>query len=128
MRQLIILLTLLLSLKALSQKEGDAIVGKWINIPKQNTIIEVSKANDEYKGKIVWTKTVDKKKPIGFMILEGLKYNTQKKTWEKGTVHVPNSGIAYDASARIKEDGILEVNGYVGFKFLGKKKNFKKVK
>jgi uncharacterized protein (DUF2147 family) len=128
MKQFIILFAILLSLKALSQKEGDAILGKWIDIPRQNTIIEVSEINDEYKGKIVWTKTANKKKPIGFMILEGLKYDTQKKTWEKGKVHVPNSGIVYNASARIKEDGILEVNGYLGLKFLGKRKNFKKVK
>src|SRR4030095_10539774 len=104
MKQFIILFAILLSLKALSQKEGDAILGKWIDIPRQNTIIEVSEINDEYKGKIVWTKTANKKKPIGFMILEGLKYDTQKKTWEKGKVHVPNACIAYDVSARSREE------------------------
>jgi uncharacterized protein (DUF2147 family) len=128
MKQLLILFAIGLSLKTFSQKEGDAIIGKWINIPKQNTIIEVSKFNSEYKGKIVWTKTPNKKKPVGFMILEELKYNGKRKIWEKGKVRVPNSAIVYDAIARIKEDGTLEVNGYLGFKFLGKKKNFRKVK
>src|SRR6266496_1617601 len=128
MKRLLIPAIILFSLKSFSQPEGDAIIGRWINVPKQNTIIEVYKFNSEYRGKIVWTKTPDKKKPIGYMILQKLEYDPVRKFWDNGEIKVPNSGITYDATARIKPDGLLEVHGYMGFKFLGKKKNFRKVK
>ena len=128
MKHLIFVLLVFTSSKSFSQKEGDAIIGRWINVPKQNTIIEVYKFNSEYRGKIVWTKTPDKKKPIGYMILQKLEYDPVRKFWDNGEIKVPNSGITYDATARIKPDGLLEVLGYLGFKFLGKKKSFRKVK
>jgi uncharacterized protein (DUF2147 family) len=128
MRKLFLLFIILSSLKSFSQKEADAIVGKWINVPKQNTMIEVYKFNNEYRGKIVWTKTPDEKKPIGYMILQKLEYNPIRKFWENGVIKEPNSGITYDATAKIKPDGLLEVHGYMGFKFLGKRKNFRRVR
>jgi len=128
MKRLLIPAIILFSLKSFSQPQGDAIIGRWINVPKQNTIIEVYKFNSEYRGKIVWTKTPDKKKPIGYMILQKLEYNPIRKFWDDGEIKEPNSGITYDATAKIKPDGLLEVHGYMGFKFLGKKKNFRKVK
>jgi uncharacterized protein (DUF2147 family) len=103
-------------------------VGRWINVPKQNTIIEVFKASRGYEGKIAWTKTPDKRKPVGYIILRKLEYNPIKKIWENGEIKEPGSGITYDATAKIKSDGLLEVHGYMGFKFLGKKKSFRKVK
>ena len=128
MKRLLIPAIILFSLKSFSQPQGDAIIGRWINVPKQNTIIEVYKFNKEYRGKIVWTKTPDKRKPIGYLILQKLEYNPIRKFWENGEIKDPNSGITYDATAKIKPDGLLEVHGYMGFKFLGKKKNFRKVK
>jgi len=128
MKRLLIPAIILFSLKSFSQPQGDAIIGRWINVPKQNTIIEVYKFNSEYRGKIVWTKTPDKKKPIGYMILQKLEYNPIRKFWDDGEIKEPNSGITYDATAKIKPDGLLEVHGYIGFKFLGKTKNFRKVK
>ncbi len=128
MKRLLIPAIILFSLKSFSQPQGDAIIGRWINVPKQNTIIEVYKFNKEYRGKIAWTKTPDKRKPIGYLILQKLEYNPIRKFWENGEIKDPNSGITYDATAKIKPDGLLEVHGYMGFKFLGKKKNFRKVK
>jgi len=126
MKKLFLLLTIFLSLKSFSQREADAIIGNWINIPKQNTKITVYRINNEYKGKILWSND-EKKKPIGFIILEKLQYNSKTKSWDSGKIHDPNSGNTYSATAKIKDDGILEVNGYIGFTFFGKKKNFKKV-
>jgi hypothetical protein len=91
-------------------------------------MIEVYKINNQYQGKIVWTKFPDEKKPIGYIILQKLEYNPIKNIWENGIIKEPNSGFTYDATAKIKSDGLLEVHGYMGFKFLGKKKNFRKVK
>jgi uncharacterized protein (DUF2147 family) len=128
MKQFFLVFTILSSLKTFSQKEADAIIGKWITTPGQTTIIRVSKINNEYEGKIIWAKDNDPKKPIGFIILEKLKYNSKRKIWEHGKIHDPNSGKTYDAIARIKDDGILELHGYLGFRFLGRKKNFARVK
>ncbi len=127
MKHLIILLTIFASLKCYAQNNADAIIGKWLKIPKEDLIIEVYKVKDEYKGKISWSKNNDKKKPVDFVILDKLKYNSKSKRWENGKIHDPNSGSTYTAEAKIKSDGTLEVNGYMGLKFLGAKKNFKKV-
>jgi len=125
-KKLLPLFAILFSLQSFSQN-ADAIVGKWINVPRQNTIIEVFKSSGEYKGKIAWSND-NKKKPVGYIILVNLKYNSKRNTWENGKVKDPNSGMTYDATAKIKSDGLLEVHGYMGFKFLGKKKSFRRVK
>lgn len=127
MKQIILLLVVLSSYRCYAQNNADAIIGKWINIPKQNIIIEVYKTGNEYKGKISWAKNNDKRKPVGFVILENLKYNKKAKRWEDGKIHNPNSGSTYNATAKIKADSTLEVHGYKGMKFLGTKKYFKRV-
>ena len=111
-----------------SQDKSDAVVGKWMRVPKEDMIIEVFKAGNEYKGKIAWTKDNDKKKPIGFIILENLNFNSRKKMWTNGKIQDPNSGKTYDAEAKIKSDGNLEVLGYMGLKIIGSKKEFKRVR
>lgn len=105
----------------------DAIVGKWLKTPKEDLIIRVYKAGSEYKGKIIKEKQTYKNKSVGFVILEKLKYNSNKQIWKGGKIHDPNSGKTYDAEAKINEDGSLEVNCYIGMKFLGTKKYFKRV-
>ena len=128
MKQLIILFTIILSSKSYSQINADAITGKWLRTPKEDLIIQVYKSGNEYKGKIEWAKDNDQKRPAGFVILENLVYNSDKKIWKSGKIHDPNSNRTYDAEAKIKSDGTLEVLGYIGFKFLGSKKYFKRVK
>ncbi len=128
MKQVIILIAILFSFKGYSQNSQDAIIGKWLRTPKEDLIIEVYKKGNEYKGKITWSKNNDPKKPIGYVILEGLQYNKNKNMWKSGKIHDPNSGSTYDAEAKIKSDGTLEVLGYMGMKFLGSKKYFKRAK
>lgn len=127
MKQLFILFALIISVKSYSQINPDAIIGKWLRTQKEDLIIAVYKSGDEYKGRIDWAKDNDKKRPVGFVILDKLVYNTNKKMWKGGRIHDPNSGRTYDAEAKIKSDGTLEVLGYIGFRFLGSKKYFKKV-
>ena len=79
---------------------------------------------DEYKGKISWSK--DTKKPLGFIMLDYLKYNPKSKKWEGGKIHDPNSSRSYNATATMKPDGILEVSG--AFLFFESKRTFKRVK
>ena len=127
MKVTILLLVFLSSYACNAQCDPDAILGRWVNIPKENTIIEVFKTNSGYSGKILWAKDNDEKKPIGFVILEKLEFNSRKQIWENGKIHDPNSTNTYKAFAKIESDGNLELHGYMGFKFLGTTKNFKKI-
>ena len=128
MKQRLILLLIIFSLKCYSQTNGDAIIGNWLKTPKEDLIINVYKEGDHYNGKIAWARDNEKKKKIGFIILENLKYSTTKKMWRNGSIHDPSSGKTYDAEARFKPDGTLEVHAYLGLRFLGAKKYFKRVK
>ncbi len=127
MKHTLSLFLLVLSLNAFSQEKADAIVGKWLKIPKEDLIIEVFKADEIYKGKIDWSANTEKK-PAGFVILQQMKYNEGAHVWEHGKITDPSSGKSYSAIARIKADGTLEVQGYMGMKFLGSKRYFKRVK
>ncbi len=110
-----------------AQRSEDAILGKWLKIPNKDMVIEVSKENDEYIGKITWTKENDEKKPQGFRIMDRLQYNAEKKIWENGKIYDPSSGSTYSATAKLDSGGTLEVHGYKGMKFLGKTKYFERV-
>jgi uncharacterized protein (DUF2147 family) len=129
MRLILLFLLGFSSYNICAQENADLIVGKWLKTPNEDMIIEVYKTGQEYKGKIKWTKESDPKKPVGFVILDNLKYNTASKNWENGKIHKPDSGSTYNATAKIQADGTLEVRGYMGgMKFFGRKKYFKKVK
>lgn len=129
MRKLLLLLISLLSYKCYAQTNPDLIIGKWLKTSKEDLIIEVYKSKDEYRGKITWAKDNETSKPIGFQILEGLKYNGESKMWVNGKIHNPKSGSTYSATAKIRADGTLEVFAYYkGMKFFGRKKFFKRVK
>jgi uncharacterized protein (DUF2147 family) len=119
----ILILALLFSLKGYSQN-ADAIIGKWLKTNKEDLIIEVYKINEEYEGKISWSK--DNKKPVGFLMLENLRYNQKTKKWEGGKIHDPNSGHSYTAIVTMNSDSTLEVSGAV--LFFRSKRDFKRVK
>lgn len=121
-------LAILISLLSHAQTNPDAIVGKWLKTPKEDLIIKVYKAGNEYQGKVLKEKDVTKKVAVGFLILENLQYNKDKQLWEDGKIHDPISGKTYDAEASINATGTLEVKCYMGMKFLGTKKYFRKVK
>ena len=128
MKGIIILLTIFFAQGSYAQTMPDAIVGKWLKTPKEDLIIRVYKAGNEYKGKIIKEKEAYKNKTVGFVILENLQFDNDKQTWNGGKIHDPNSGKTYDAEAKINEDGSLEVNCYKGLKFIGTKKYFKRIK
>ena len=128
MKGIIILLTLFFGQISYAQTKPDAIVGKWLKIPKDDLVIRVYKAGTEYKGKILKEKEIYKNKSVGFVILENLQFDSDKQAWKGGKIHDPNTGKTYDAEAKISEDGSLEVNCYLGMKFLGTKKYFKRIK
>ena len=91
---------------------------------KEDLIIEVFKVNQEYNGKVSWSK--DNKKPVGFLMLENLKYNQKTRNWEGGKIRDPNSSRSYDATLAMQSDGTLEVSGRM--LFLKMKREFRRVK
>jgi uncharacterized protein (DUF2147 family) len=119
----VMILTMLFSLKGYAQN-ADAIVGKWLKANKEDLIIEVYKTKGEYNGKINWSK--DTEKPVGFLMLENLRYNQKEKIWEDGKIHDPKSGRSYDATVVMQPDGTIEVSGKV--LFFKSKRVFKRVK
>lgn len=122
MKQLIIFAVLFISNKGLPQNP-DAIVGKWLKANKEDLIIDVYKVGDEYEGKINWSK--DNKKPVGFLMLEDLRYDPDSKRWEDGKIHDPNSNRTYNASVVMNSDGTIEVKGSI--LFFSSKRVFKRV-
>lgn len=126
---------------------ADAIIGKWIAIPKENVIVEVYKENNEYKGKVVWFKDSDDKsrpmntrlddknpnqnlrsrKLIGLEVLNNLVYNAKNSRWESGKIYDAKSGRTWNSSAWFTKDGVLEVKGFWHLEFIGQNMSFKRV-
>lgn len=126
MKLMIAAIGLLLFTNIQAQTNANMIVGKWIKTPKEDLIIEVYAEGNSYNGKIEWSK--DSSKPAGFLILEQLSFDEESNSWENGKIYDPRSGNKYKAAAKLKEDGTLEVLGYKGFKMIGSKRVFKRVK
>lgn len=124
---LIILLTGFICCQGVAQNRADRIVGKWLKLPKKDLIIEVFKSNKAYHGKISWTKPGDDK-PVGFVIIENLKYNVESNKWEDGKIVDPNSSRSYSAEVKVNEAGDLVVKGYKGAKFISSSRTFERVK
>ena len=126
MKLMIAAIGLLLFTNIQAQTNANMIVGKWIKTPKEDLIIDVYAEGSSYSGKIEWSK--DSSKPAGFLILEQLSFDEESNSWENGKIYDPRSGNKYKAAAKLKEDGTLEVLGYKGFKMIGSKRVFKRVK
>lgn len=126
--KLLLSLLLFISFGLNAQGQADLITGKWQKIPREDLIIQVYKSGNEYQGKVSWSANDENKKPAGFIILDNLVYDSTTKKWDHGKIHDPNSNKTYNASVRIKEDGTLEVRGYMsGLKMFSKRKYFKRV-
>lgn len=116
---------------------GDAVLGEWLSA-KKDTRILIFKEGDLYRGKVLWgtgSSPKDIKNPdpalrnrdvIGLVILNGFKYDGEG-VWEKGTIYDPREGKTYDCKMTIKEDGRLNIRGYVGVSLFGRTEIWTKV-
>jgi uncharacterized protein (DUF2147 family) len=98
-----------------------------MKLPKKDLIIEVYKTAATYHGKICWTKPGDDK-PVGFVIIQNLKYNGESNKWENGIIQHPNSSISYAPEVKLDDEQNLIVKGYKGLKFISMSRTFTCVK
>ncbi len=135
----------------LSAQNPDAIVGKWLNQPK-DAHIEIFKAPDgKYFGKIAWLKEptypgddkkgmagkekVDRENPdpakrtkpiLGLVILRDFVYSDS--IWQSGRIYDPENGKDYKCKMTLKSPDALDVRGFIGFSLIGRTENWTRVK
>ena len=130
---------------AKSNTDADRICGRWMSSDK-NLIVQMYKAGNSYRGKMVWFKSNDhsksmeewtdkhnpdptlrNRKILGIDVITGITYDIDSDTWENGKIYEAQSGRFWSAVARLDKDGILKVTGYWHFKFIGKTMSFSRV-
>ena len=131
-----------LTLAALAQKKDD-ILGKWINSSNEGQI-EIYKRGDKFFGKLAWIKEpndekgkpkTDQKNPepalrskalLGLEILKNFIFEDGK--WTDGSIYDPKTGKTYSCTISIKDDGKLNMRGYIGISLIGRSETWKRVK
>lgn len=113
----------LLSLTIFAQNP-DAICGIYhMTDPfsKEGSQVEIYKTtNGSYAGKVVWVENPSKKKFLGLVFLTDLRYNSEKKEYQNGTLKYPGKSGTFSTFMSIVENRNLKVRGYWGFSALGK--------
>ncbi|HTM99858.1 MAG TPA: DUF2147 domain-containing protein [Pedobacter sp.] len=121
----------------------DAVLGKWLNAAAEGQI-EIYKRGDKYFGKLVWIKEpndksgkpkTDQKNPnanlrskpiLGLEILKDFVF--EEGRWTGGSVYDPKTGKTYSCNLSLKEDGQLNMRGYIGVSLIGRSESWKRVK
>jgi len=121
----------------------DAILGSWINSTGE-AHVDIFKKGEKYFGKISWLKTnkdekgivkTDLKNPdpklrskpiLGMEMLRNFVYEDGK--WTDGKIYDPKSGKTYSCNMNIKDNGELNMRGYIGVSIIGRSETWKRVK
>ena len=145
-RKIIISICALVFINLKSQTKQDDILGIWMS-QDQSVKVRVYKDGPAIKSKIIWfneklgsgnpmNTRVDiynpdpylkSRKIIGMEILEGLKFNNQKKRWDDGKIYDASSGRTWDAYAEMKAGNHLCVRGFWRWAWIGKSICFDKI-
>ena len=138
----LLLVITLCTLTIFAQKKDD-ILGKWIN-PSGEGQIEIYKKGDKFYGKLAWIKEpndesgkpkTDVKNPnaslrtkplLGLEILKDFVFEDEK--WTDGTIYDPKTGKTYSCNITLKENGQLNIRGYIGISLIGRSESWKRVK
>lgn len=122
----------------MAQQKADDIIGTYMT-PENKAMVEVSKKDNKYYGKFLWTKTEgkldinnpiasEKTKPLkGMEFLKSFTFDN-KSTWNNGTIYDPENGKTYSCKITADEKGNLSVRGFIGVSLLGRTSVFIKVK
>ena len=121
----------------------DAVISKWLSATGDGQI-EIYKRSDKYFGKLSWIKEpndekgkpkLDSKNPntslrvkplLGLEILKDFIFESGK--WTDGTIYDPNTGKTYSCNLTLKENGQLNIRGYIGISLIGRSETWKRVK
>ena len=114
----------------------DGIIGTWL-VQDGTGKVKIEKINGKFCGKLVWIKTptdksgkpvLDTKNPntalqsrpqLGLPLLENFTYDSDN-VWTDGTIYDPDSGKTYSCKITLKDNGKMEVRGYVGISLFGR--------
>ncbi|WP_199139527.1 DUF2147 domain-containing protein [Pedobacter sp. ASV12] len=142
-KKLSFLLILALSTLSVFAQKNDDILGKWVN-PSGEGQIEIYKKGDKYFGKLAWIKEpndehgkpkTDVKNPntslrnkplLGLEILKDFVF--EDKRWTDGSIYDPKTGKTYSCNITLKENGQLNIRGYIGISLIGRSESWKRVK
>ncbi len=138
MKKALLFIFILVSSSFLNAQEvADAIIGKY-TAADNRVIIEITKRDDKYYGKFLWTKTegiLDLNNPIesertkplrGLEFLKDFVFDG-KKTWGKGTIYDPENGITYKCKIKRNKSNDLHVRGFISFSLFGRSIVFTRV-
>ena len=139
MKKIIALLLVFSStfINAQTQKADD-LIGTYMT-DKNEGMVEITKRDNKYFGKLLWTKTEGKldtnnpdvklqSQPLrGKEILKSFDFNGSD-LWHNGTIYDPKNGKTYSCKITRDEKGNLSVRGYIGVSLLGRTTLWIKVK
>jgi uncharacterized protein (DUF2147 family) len=106
---------------------------------KNEGMVEITKRDNKYFGKLLWTKTEGKldtnnpdvkqqSQPLrGKEILKSFDFNGSD-LWHNGTIYDPKNGKTYSCKITRDEKGNLSVRGFIGVSLLGRTTLWIKVK
>lgn len=119
-------------------QKADDIIGTYMT-DKNEGMVEITKREGKYFGKLLWTKTpgkLDDKNPdpkqkteklAGKEILKSFDFDGTD-LWHNGTIYDPKNGKTYNCKINRDEKGNLNVRGFIGVSLLGRTTLWIKVK
>ncbi len=135
---LCLLSIMLIPALAFAQKAapGDAILGVWFNAEK-DAKIEITKVDGKFFGKVIWLKNPNdaKGKPktdienpdpklrtrprLGLVVLTNLEYD-KGINYDGGKIYDPKSGKTYSCQAKLANNNLLKLRGFIGISLIGR--------
>lgn len=137
-RTLSILFLFISSLVFSQTYKADDLIGTYMT-DKNEGMVEITKRDNKYFGKLLWTKTEGKldtnnpdvkqqSQPLrGKEILKSFDFNGSD-LWHNGTIYDPKNGKTYSCKITRDEKGNLSVRGFIGVSLLGRTTLWIKVK
>ena len=139
MKKIIALLLVFNSTFIIAQtQKADDLIGTYMT-DKNEGMVEITKRDNKYFGKLLWTKTEGKldtnnpdvkqqSQPLrGKEILNSFDFNGSD-LWHNGTIYDPKNGKTYSCKITRDEKGNLSVRGFIGVSLLGRTTLWIKVK
>ncbi len=119
-----------------SEPDPSALLGNWM-AESEKIAIELYRCEEYLCGKIIWVIKPyrnngefkrDKHNPdpalrqrgyCGIEVVRGLR-GKNDQVWRGGKFYDPKKGNTYDLDIALRNDGQLELRGYIGFRLFGK--------